>query len=121
MYNTSVNLTYHDKEHYNNDTVYRKELLDVFSLQQFDLNQISELQNNLFNKFSSNKDFINIINIVNEKGNPWPIQLSDSEVFILMFSYDLFYLTHELIQSLLANNQVEKTIIIKFKEKFNNI
>ena len=106
---------------YNNDTVYRKELLDVFSLQQFDLNQISELQNNLFNKFSSNKEFINIINIVKEKGNPWPIQLSDSEVFILMFSYDLFYLTHELIQSLLANNEVKKTIFIKFKEKFNNI
>lgn len=105
-YNTEYKITYFEKD---DDTLYRKELLDVFYLKDIDsFDKLENTQNILFNKFKNNILFKQIIQhskITLQK--KIPLELNDNTIFCFLFSFDYFYLTHNIICNLLNNNDID--------------
>ena len=105
-YNTEYKITYFEKD---DDTLYRKELLDVFYLKDIDsFDKLENTQNILFNKFKNNILFKQIIQhskITLQK--KIPLELNDNTIFCFLFSFDYFYLTHNIICNLLDKNDID--------------
>ena len=55
MYNYSINLTYLDIEDDKQDTQYRKELLDVFDIKQYEHETIMTSIDTIYDKFGKHK------------------------------------------------------------------
>ena len=99
MYNYNINLTYHKKD---NDTLFRKEMLDVFQLNQFS-NDINKQVDLLYNKYKNNKQVQNIIKSMKKDHKFKKFQLfgntDDATYFVILFSFDYFHLIpKELVQ-----------------------
>jgi hypothetical protein len=101
MYNYSAKLTYQNSD---NDTVYRKELLDCFDLKEYDdsindtigviYKQYGEKYNNIFSSLKDTK-YILFTN------------LSDADLFIVLFSWEYWFENHLFLQSLQNENLSE--------------
>ena len=108
MYDFNINLTYHQKD---NDTLFRKEMLDVFKLKKFS-NDINKQVETLYHKYKNNKQVKNIINSMKKDPKFKKFQLfgnpDDITYFIILFSFDYFYLIHKCLQDLNNNNKINE-------------
>jgi hypothetical protein len=101
MYNYSLNLTYRD----NNDTVYRKEILETFNLKEYS-NKINEEIDNLYEIHKNY--YIDIIKSIQEY-HPMALaslafgKMKDKECFMVLFSWDYFYENHQYLHSIINN------------------
>jgi hypothetical protein len=103
----------HDLNYKNNtsDTMFRKELLDCFNLEQYD-DKINDLIYNLYLEVSDH--YPAIIQHVKKNNNICSLfQLEDKECFKLLFSWDNFHHNHLLLKSI---NSKSKTDIEKYKK-----
>ncbi len=108
MYNYDINLTYYQKD---NDTVYRKEILDIFNLKQFDDSIIVKHIEQIYYKYENNTQIQNIIKNIKNNKKFKKFQLfgngtRDVTYFLLLFSFDNFFLIHKCLQDLNKNNKI---------------
>lgn len=117
MYNYSVKLTYKNLDEEHCDTQYRKELLDVFSMKEYNEEMLKK-QDELFKHVKG--EYTEIINhiICNDRLSLIR-KVNENDAFMILFSWDYFYDNHNLISAILTNK--DKTIIEELKKKLINI
>ena len=94
MYNYSTTLRYRE---YDNDTFYRKELLDCFNQTGYD-DDISKIIDQLYNKYR--EKYNNILSSLKDTGNILFTSLPNSSLFMVLFSWDYWFENHIYLQSL---------------------
>ena len=123
VYNIDINCIYSsitDIEESNDK--YREELLKIFCLKEYDDDKIQKETDRLFKMMwtdKENKDDLNALFKVVRENNTWPIELNDYMCFIILFSYDYFYLFNDCIKDFMIDKEISKENITKF-ENFNN-
>ena len=123
VYNIDINCIYSsitDVEESNDK--YREELLKIFCLKEYDDDKIQKETDRLFKMMWSdreNKEDLNTLFKVVRENNTWPIDLNDYMCFIILFSYDYFYLFNDCIKDFMIDKEISKENITKF-ENFNN-
>lgn len=123
VYNIDINCIYSsitDVEESNDK--YREELLKIFCLKEYDDDKIQKETDRLFKMMwtdNENKDDLNALFKVVRENNTWPIDLNDYMCFIILFSYDYFYLFNDCIKDFMIDKEISKENITKF-ENFNN-
>ena len=93
VYNTSIELTYHKYKDDASDAIYRKELLSVFNMEEFDLETINKKMSVLFHS-------IYIDDELEKKCKDNAARLLSEDLvtgFMLCFSHDTFHETHKYI------------------------
>ena len=117
MYNYSLQLTYKNLDEEHSDTQYRKELLDVFYMKEYDEEMLKK-QDVLFEKVK--EEYGEIINyIINNDRLALIRNVSENDAFMILFSWDYFYDNHNLISAILKNK--DRKIIEQLKQKLINI
>jgi len=99
MYNFNYKLTYNESD---DDDVYRKELLDVFFLKEYNGEKINSTVNKIIKPLIK-PHFKAIFEYMN-KENELPIPLDDYTCIILLLSWEYFYLFHRCIGEIKTNN-----------------
>lgn len=123
VYNIDINCIYSsitDVEESNDK--YREELLKIFCLKEYDDDKIQKETDRLFKMMwtdRENKEDLNALFKVVRANNTWPIDLNDYMCFIILFSYDYFYLFNDCIKDFMIDKEISKENITKF-ENFNN-
>lgn len=98
--------TYHmidDNEESN--ILYKIQILQAFNLSELDTFHEEKIQNEikeLFNKYKNYKQLENIIDMVKKKHNL--LLIKDNIIFIILFSYDYFYIFLSCLRDLENNN-----------------
>ena len=114
MYNYNIELTYNIKD---NDTLFRKEMLDLFQLKQYD-DSINKEIDELYLKYCKNNQLVEIIELMKQQKKFTKFQLlgntTNITYFMLLFSFDYLYLTHKCLQNLDKNNKIND-------ENYNNL
>lgn len=112
MYNYSINLTYLNLDDEKQDTQFRKELLDVFGVPEYHHKTIMTTIDTIYNTYKNNKQ---LVNILNEVKNNWrfPFELDQATAFTMMFSFDNFYLFHNILGELERNSKINDTLYNK--------
>lgn len=117
MYNYSINLNYKNLTDNDSDTQYRKEVLEVFSMKEYNQDIIKK-QDDLFNELK--EEYSQIIKcIMNNDRLALIRNVSDNDAFMILFSYDYFYDNHNLIRAILT--KADKKTIDMLKQKLINI
>ena len=107
MYNMNVVLTYHTLPHDMSETQYRKELLNVFDLQTFDIDKINQEIEKVFHEFQENAEFIQCM-----KNKALTIMSTDNVVgFMLCFSFDEFHIVHEFILEYISQGTINMELL----------
>ena len=90
MYNYNIDISYND------DEIYRQELLKVFNLSEYNDDSINTEIQKLYETYKNNEQILNLINI--SKAN-W---CSDEDIIGLMglFAYDFFNYTHYVLKQI---------------------
>jgi hypothetical protein len=129
MYNTHYTCFYHDDEKmfsskdvlaFENkdeikDLIYKEDLLNAFGLNEFNDSIIDEIDN-LYNSMKYITELQPILDTLAAK-----IMSTDrSYGFVILFSYDYFYLTHQIICQFLNDNKIDNNIIIELTNMVNN-
>ena len=117
MYDFTYKLTYNESD---DDDVYRKELLDVFLLKEYNGDKINNTVNNII-KPLIHPHFEEVFKIMNEE-NELPIPLDEYTCIILLLAWEHFYLFHRCLGEIKTNKITDSiTILIselkKTKEK----
>ena len=99
MYHFSYKLTYNESP---DDDLYRKQLLDVFFLKEYEKNKINNTVNNIIKPLIK-PHFKEVFEYMN-KENELPIPLDDYTCIILLLSWEYFYLFHRCIGEIQINN-----------------
>ena len=99
MYHFSYKLTYNESP---DDDLYRKQLLDVFFLKEYDGDKINNTVNNIIKPLIK-PHFKEVFEYMNKK-NELPIPLDDYTCIILLLSWEYFYLFHRCIGEIKLNN-----------------
>jgi hypothetical protein len=107
-YNFDYKLNY--RENFDNqntsDTLYRKDIINVFNMQyDFENNfnekiffyKLSDKANEIYKGLKNNQQIDKILNKV-EEIMKLPFKLEKDVIFIYLFRYDLFYLFHKCLQ-----------------------
>ena len=117
MYNYSVKLTYKNLDEEHSDTQYRKELLDVFSMKEYNEEMLKK-QDELFKHVKG--EYTEIIkNIISNDRLSLIRKVNENDAFMILFSWDYFYDNHNLINAILTNK--DRKIIEQLKQKLINI
>lgn len=106
-YNYSLDLNYKNCD---NDTIFRKELLGCFNLEQYE-DKINDLIYDLYLEVSEH--YLEIIKQVRKNNKMCSLfQLEDKDCFKLLFSWDHFHNNHLLLKSIKSKNKtdIEKNI-----------
>jgi len=107
MYNYSIKTTYLDVEDtQEQDTKYRKELLDVFNLEEYDHNTIMDTVSDLYNTYKEHLQIKKIIEQVIKYENSFPVEVGPVTAFMLLFSFQNFYYFHTVLCDLERNGVV---------------
>jgi hypothetical protein len=121
MYNYSIITTYLDIRDEKQDTQYRKELLDVFNIEQYDHQTIMQCMKIIFEKYKLHNQVINILQTLIENETKFPIELDQETAFMMMFSFENFYFFHKALVELERdeniNNQLYNKIIKNLQKK----
>ena len=89
------------------ETYYRKELLKVFGLVTFDLEQINQEVENIFKCFKDNPKFIKHM-----KNKAAQVLSTDPVVgFMMCFSFDEFHIIHRFIQEYLSDSTINTKLL----------
>ena len=109
MYNYSLKLTYPNE----NDTVYRKELLEAFHLKEY-TDQINQYIDKLYEKVK--EDYTDVIKCLHENDPLTQFRKIDTEgCFMILFSWQYFYDNHEFLRAIFTKSDdilVRKTTLI---------
>jgi len=115
MYNYNYTVKYKNINGDAGDTKYRKDFCSVFNEKKFG-DILFKKQNDLFEKLSIDKRFIEIFEKGKEFGFGYPIHMDYKTVFTMLFSYNFFESFHKCIQDVF----IQKTITDpNFKEIHN--
>jgi hypothetical protein len=101
MYDVSFRCTYNLMEEEFTDDLYRSQLLQAFSIQNYDEKKISEVLEYVFKLLSENEDGIKIIELAEHKYNE-----KGDNVVPYLFCYDNFYLFHECLIDIIGKNKI---------------
>jgi hypothetical protein len=116
MYNYSIVLTYKNLEGDVSDTQYRKELLEVFSMTEYNSEMIYK-QDVLYESLKNN--YTQIIKCILENDYLALIRnVYSKSCFMILFSWEYFYDNHLLIKAILSKDTLEN--INKLKEVLIN-
>ena len=117
-YNTDAQVNYHlflrisDKDEvytHTSEIVYQENFLDAFHLTKYDENIVGNQQTLLLDLLIKREEFGVVLSNLSKKLN-----IDDDEfLFIYLFSYQLFYLTHELICNFLLYGEISSELIEK--------
>jgi len=129
MYNTHYTCFYHDDEKmFSNkdklapeekdeikDLIYKEDLLNAFGLNEFNDTIIHEIDN-LYNRMKYITELQPILDTLAAQ-----IMTTDrSAGFVILFSYDYFYLTHPIICEFLNDTKIDNNKIIELTNLVNN-
>tara|TARA_A100001015_G_C14611054_1_gene564212 strand:- start:125 stop:472 length:348 start_codon:yes stop_codon:yes gene_type:complete len=99
---------------YNNDTEYRKSMLDVFNMTEFDDKKINNYINLLFNHLIKENKFKELFK---ESANS--LFLEDLEIGLMqLFSYHCFKIWHNILISYLKFNKIEDNLVESLNKQF---
>ena len=105
MYNDSINTTYLDIKDEKQDTQYRKELLDVFNIEEYKHESIMNCMKNIFKKYGTHKQVVNILKTLINTFK-FPIELDQETAFMMMCSFENFYFFHNALCDLERNENI---------------
>ena len=112
MYNYSINLTYLDIDDDKQDTQYRKELLDVFSIKHYEHETIMSCIDGVYNKFKQHTQIQNILQeLINNSS--FPFEIDKKTAFTMLFSFENFYLSHNAFQQMERISNIETNLYHK--------
>lgn len=113
-----------EKDYEKSETIYRKEFLKAFNLDEFSEKKISTTTDLIYNKIIEDSDIYNIINEI-LKTNP-QIQIFEKDkckqfglAFTILFSYDYFYILHKLLSYYLDTTKVNSADVVILSRKEN--
>jgi prolipoprotein diacylglyceryltransferase len=99
------------------EVVYQENFLEAFHLNDYDDKIISKQQTILYDMLSNEDWFQLLLENLSRK-----TKIDDNEiVFIYLFSYPLFHITHEIIKNFLVNNEVHKQLIEMMNEEIEKM
>ncbi len=109
MYCTDFRCTYHlCEDEDEQEDIYRCQLLQAFEMEEWDDDVINKKTDELFNKIKEIKEFDVIFEKLKNSKNYvlflWVMGQDKLTLFKLLFKYELFYLTHEILCSYFNNN-----------------
>ena len=113
MYNYSINTTYLDIEEIDQDTQYRKELLNAFMISEYKHEIIMDSIDISFKKYGEHPQVKLILSEV-IKHSKLPFGWLDSPVaFTMLFSFDNFYYFHNALCELERNTNITTELFDK--------
>jgi|APCry1669188879_1035177.scaffolds.fasta_scaffold01681_3 hypothetical protein len=117
MYNTKFVCTYKSyADPFLSDTFYRKDLLNIFSIEDLDFEKHEdEIQEEIIEIFDKICKYKNFMVCIQKAGALFSVD--DLAVgFMILMSYDFLYLTHECISEFLENETISDDKIKKLLE-----
>ena len=112
MYNYSIKTTYLDLKDEEQDTQFRKELLDIFGVPEYRHKTFMTTIDTIYNKYKNNKQMINILKVAMNNCD-FPIELDQATSFTTMFSFHNFYLFHNALCDLERNSKINDELYNK--------
>tara|TARA_Y100000996_G_scaffold167420_1_gene130087 strand:- start:446 stop:802 length:357 start_codon:yes stop_codon:yes gene_type:complete len=114
MYNYSIDLSYREKD---NDTIYRKELLNCFGFKEYTDDINLEIEK-IFKKVREH--YKNIITNIKNKNMLGPFsEIDDLTCFTILFSWEYFYENHQILKSILSQDPHLQENITNLTNKIN--
>lgn len=109
-YNTTIKTTYQNlMEDEKSDTLYRKELLNVFGLKDFELSIINDRIAEVYNNIEHTDEFKNVMQSVAGK-----LLSTDEELgFMLCFSFHSFHILHQFLVKYFDEGVFDETLLNK--------
>jgi prolipoprotein diacylglyceryltransferase len=99
------------------EVVYQENFLEAFYLNEYDDKIISKQQTLLYDMLTNEEWFQLLLENLSKK-----TKIDDDEmVFVYLFSYPLFHITHEIIKNFLVNNEVQKHLIEMMNEEIKKM
>tara|TARA_B100001057_G_scaffold499583_1_gene610844 strand:- start:3366 stop:3731 length:366 start_codon:yes stop_codon:yes gene_type:complete len=119
MYNHLVNITYH-KENDPEDRIYKKQLLDAFKLEDYDVEQIEKKMQYIHNL---TKKYVDPLLDFIKDNCPYPFGNTKEDYVPILFAWEYFYLTHEIIKNVNKKNENEiaNSVQMLKKEMIKNL
>lgn len=127
MYNTNITCIYYDNtdDYLNSELffdksheLYQKDLLKCFQLDKYDDESINKKITYLYNLIKDDDEWKDLLKNALNKMNLMIVD--DLEYgFILLFSYDYFYLTHECLKHFLKHHNNNNKFFKILKKKYN--
>ena len=98
------------------DVIYKEDLLNVFGLQEFDEHHISNEISKLYDVVCDWEELYPILDKLASK-----LMSTDREIgFLILFSYDYFFITHQILSEYFNNNKIDKDKIEQLTIMVNN-
>jgi len=100
LYNTSLNIDYKN-EKYNSQQkheMFQNQFLKAFYIEIYDEKIVIKKLDQIYNDISNDNNMKKLFNEIKKKNKIFPFDLSDKDMFSLLFSYDTFDLIHLFIQ-----------------------
>ena len=121
MYNYSVNVHYKNVKY--NDNLYRKQLLEVFELKEYDDDVISKKMKQLYNKIKDYSQIKQIITLLKQFKYAKIFIVNEEEenlYLIFMFSFEYFDLFHNCLKELHKDNVISDETFNKLLNALDN-
>ena len=96
LYNTSLNIDYKN-EKYNSQQkheMFQNQFLKAFYIEIYDEKIVIKKLDQIYNDISNDNNMKKLFNEIKKKNKIFPFDLSDKDMFSLLFSYDTFDLIH---------------------------
>ena len=103
MYNHLVNITYHKNDN-DYDSLYQKQLLEAFKLDSITSNELEKRMDFIHKKI---KNYIDPLLEFIKDNCPYPFGSSKEDYVPILFAWEYFYLTHNVIKNVYENNENE--------------
>tara|TARA_B110000902_G_scaffold78432_1_gene93408 strand:- start:81 stop:443 length:363 start_codon:yes stop_codon:yes gene_type:complete len=119
MYNYSINTTYLDIEEIDQDTQYRKELLEAFMIPEYKHETIMDSIDVSFKKYGEQTQ-VKVILTELIKHSKFIFRLDQATAFTILFSFDNFYYFHNALCEMERNTNINPELyqnIIKNLQK----
>ena len=100
------------------EVVYQENFLEAFHLSEYNENIVSKQQTLLYDILSNEEWFQLLLEKLSKKIN---FDDKDIIVFMYLFSYPLFHVTHELIKHFLVDNEVPEHLIEMMYEEIKKM
>lgn len=114
MFPIQNKLTLEEKEEIK-DLIYKEDILNSFGLNEFDEHVIINEIDNLYNIMKNVSELNDILDILSAK----MMSTDRSTGFIILFSYDYFYLTHQIICDFLNDKKIDNIKIMELTTMVN--
>ena len=103
MYNHLVKITYHENDN-DYDSLYQKQLLEAFKLDSITSNELEKRMEFIHQKI---KVYIDPLLEFIKDNSPYPFGVNKEDYVPILFAWEYFYLTHNVIKNVYENNENE--------------